>query len=335
MRETSGQTLARQWAMLRAIPRTPYAMTAAELAERLRDEGYHTSRRTIERDLHILSARFPLTLDDRSKPYGWSWMKDASFECTPRLTPSQSVALLLARTHLRSLLPQNLHKDLLPVFEAAERAVAYSGWKDWHRRTAVVPVALPLLPPKIAPSVLTTVQMALARKHCIEGRYRAKGSAAAKRMRIHPLGLIVRGPVLYLACTLFDYDDVRQLALHRLTDVTESDEPRRETAGFDFAAYAQGEGVRLHSRGSIRLVVRFAEAAAEHLRETPLSKDQTWRPIESGARVEVTATVEDDDRLRWWLLAFGSQVEVCKPAALRRALRQDLLEAIANYRRKV
>lgn len=331
MKEDASQTLARQWAMLRAVPRAPIKVTVAELASALLDQGFRVSRRTIERDLHLLSGRFPLVLDDRAKPYGWSWMKGAGFEFMPVLTPSQAVALLLAKTHLRSLLPQNMHKDLMPVFEAAERELASSGWKDWHRRTAVVPATLALLPPKMSPSVLATVQAALARKRCLEGLYRAKGSEKAKRMRIHPLGLLSRGPILYLVCTLFDYDDVRQLALHRLTDVVEMSEPRREPVGFDFPVYARTVGSQLNSRGRIRLVAWFDAAAAEHLREAPLSKDQTWRPLEGTQKVEVTATVEDDDQLQWWLLAFGSHVTVVAPESIRMNVQTELSVTLKSY----
>ena len=331
MKEDASQTLARQWAMLRAIPRAPIKVTVSELASTLLDQGFTMSRRTIERDLHLLSGRFPLVLDDRAKPYGWSWMKGASFEFMPVLTPSQAVALLLAKTHLRNLLPQNMHKDLAPVFDAAERELVSSGWKDWHKRTAVVPTTLELLPPKVFPFVLATVQTALARKRCLDGQYRAKGSPKEKRMRIHPLGLLSRGPIVYLVCTLFDYDDVRQLALHRLTGVAETAEPRREPAGFDFTSYAHTVASRFHSRGPIRLVALFDEAAAEHLRETPLSKDQSWRPIEGTQKVEVIATVEDDESLRWWLLAFGSRVVVTGPRSLREEIASDLQESLKSY----
>lgn len=331
MKEGASQALTRQWAMLRGIPRAPIKTTVSELCEKLLDQGFLTSRRTVERDLHTLSLQFPLLLDDRSKPYGWSWMKNANFEFVPGLTQSQAVALLLARTHLRHLLPQNMIKDLAPVFDTAQQELVSSGWKDWHKRTAVVPSTLALLPSKIDPNVMATTQTALARKRCLEGRYRTKGSQESKQTRIHPLGLLSRGPVLYLVCTLFDYDDVRQLALHRLSNVRQIDEPRREPRGFDFASYAKTSASQFNSRGLIRLVAWFDEAAAEHLRETPLAQDQTWTPIENGTRVEVCATVEDHEQLRWWLLAFGSQVEVRAPKRLREDLKAELGEAHGRY----
>src|SRR3546814_10139941 len=107
--------------MLRGIPRSPLKATTKELEDKLLDEGFEVSRRTLERDLHLLSIHFPLVLDDRSKPYGWSWAKDAHFEFMPKLTAAQAVALQLARTHLRDLLPQAIDrksKRLNPVTNA-------------------------------------------------------------------------------------------------------------------------------------------------------------------------------------------------------------------------
>jgi predicted DNA-binding transcriptional regulator YafY len=329
MQDEAGQTLARQWAMLRALPRAPRKATAGNLMQALADEGFVVSRRTIERDLHALSVQFPLLLDDRAKPYGWSWARDANFEFMPGLTPPQAVALLLAKAHLRALLPQAMRNDLAPVFEAAEAALRTSGWKDWHRRTAVLPTTLALRPPKIERAVLADVHTAIARGCCLSGRYRAKGDVDQRRMTIHPLGLLIRGPVQYLVCTLYDYTDIRQLAVHRLAATRLLPEPRRQPDGFEFQRYAT-EASSFDANGTIRLVIRLEAPAAEHLRETPLSNDQTWA-LQSDDRVEITATVEDTAQLRWWLLAFGSQLEVMKPGGYRNQFANELRLAAGRY----
>lgn len=323
MKEDAGLTLARQWTMLRAIPRAPLKITTSELSSRLVDEGFEVSRRTIERDLHALSGPFPLVLDDRAKPYGWSWAKNANFEFMPRLSSSQAVALLLAREHLRTFLPVTMSKDLSPVFDAADSVLIHSGWKDWHKRTAVISPTLSLLPPKIGAKVMQVIQEALAHKRCLSVRYRTKGARESKAMKLHPLGLLSRGPVLYLVCTLFNYEDVRQLALHRFSDAVELADPSRQPAGFDFRVYASTSARPLLSKGRIALVCRFSAPAAEHLRETPLAIDQTLADLDDGERVEVRATVEDDEQLRWWLRAFGVNVEVIEPKALRSEMHSE------------
>lgn len=312
-----GLALARQWAMLQGMPRSPRKITATELEALLRADGFDVSKRTIERDLHTLSARFPLILDDRSRPYGWSWAKGAQFEFMPTLTSPQAVALLLAQSHLSGLLPQAMSKTLTPIFDAASKALASSGWKDWHRKTAVVPMGLALMSPKISPNVLDVVQSALVRRRCVTVLYRPKGGEQYKTRKLHPLGLLSRGPVLYLVCTMDDHEDVRQLALHRMTKPREMDVKARVPVGFDFQHWVRTEARHYNANGTIYLVARFDAGAAEHLREMPISNNQVLRDLKGGDRVELRATVENDQLLRWWLLGFGSLVEVLAPAPLR------------------
>ena len=66
----------------------------------------------------------------------------------------------------------------------------------------------------------------------------------------------------------------------------------------------------------IKLVIKFSQSAALHLRETPLSEDQKLKDMKDG-RVELKATVMLTWQLRWWLLGFGAQVEVIRPKFLR------------------
>lgn len=334
-REGGGaSTLARQWAMLRCIPRHPQRITVAELKSRLADRGFAVTSRTVERDLHSLSDTFPLLVDDRCKPFGWSWAPGAAFEFAPGLTPAQAVSLLLGRTHLSSLLPRSVHGELIPLYALAEAALADSGWRDWHLRTAVLPTSVRLLPPKLDLASTATVHSALGRRRCLEGFYRSKGATSARAVVIHPLGLLVRGSVLYLACTLFEYVDVRHLAVHRLTGLRELDQTCREPEGFCLQTHLRESGSMYRPEGLIRLVVRFEPRAAEHLFETPLAVGQTLRRLPDG-RVEATAEVECDQTLRWWLLGFGSQAEVIEPASLRNELAREVRAAAFAYESRV
>ena len=87
VRNDTGTTLERHWQMLQLLPRAPYRITAAELVVRLKDRGHTISKRTIERDLQQLSSHFPIELDERAKPFGWSWQRDAASFSVPGMTP--------------------------------------------------------------------------------------------------------------------------------------------------------------------------------------------------------------------------------------------------------
>ena len=330
MNSGSNDTLARQWAMLRLIPRAPRKTSSRDLCEQLEHLGYSTSSRTVERDLNSLSSRFALISDDSSKPYGWSWAKTANIELTPRLTPSQAVALLLSQIHLKTFMPQFLLRELASVFASAEQEVASTGWKDWHRRTAILPTSMPLLAPKLSADVLGDVHSALALRRCLSGRYRSRGNDLARELTIHPLGLIMRGSAQYLVCTLREYQDIRQIALHRLSHTRVLDTVSKSPTDFDFDKYVASSASKYWAQGRIRLIARFTAEAAGHLRETPVSKDQELVEI-GNDEVELRATVERDDTLRWWLLGFGSQVEVLAPKELREAMGNELTRAAQRY----
>ena len=329
MSRTTTDTIARQWEMLKLIPRAPRKVSVRQLHEALKTLGFPTTARTVERDLNTLSLRFPLEADE-GKPRGWAWRRGANIEFAPRLSPQQSVALLLSQAHLRNFMPQSLLKEMAPVFAAAEQEVAASGWKDWHKRTAIIPPNMPLLAPNLDAAVLDDVHASLALRRCLCGRYRSRGSATARELTIHPLGLIVRGSALYLVCTLRDYQDIRQIALHRLSHTRVLEATRKQPAGFDFGLYVASSGSKYWAQGRITLVARFTAETAAHLRETPLSKDQQLDDLGDG-QMELRASVESDDTLRWWLLGFGNQVEVMEPLELRREMRDLLRSAAKRY----
>lgn len=62
------------------LPRAPHKISARSLAQRLADAGWGVTVRTVERDLHRLRSVFPIALDSRHKPFGWSWLRDPNVE---------------------------------------------------------------------------------------------------------------------------------------------------------------------------------------------------------------------------------------------------------------
>lgn len=328
-------TLGRQWLMLQWIPRHPRKTTARELAGRLRAEGHAVSKRTVERDLADLSDAFPIVVDEREKPFGWSWHRDAPQFSVPGMSPLQALVLNLAHSHLESLLPAHLLQPLEPYFQQAhttlERSLGKPGLRAWNRHVAVVQPTQPLLAPKVNDKALATVHAALAEGRQVELRYRSRTSGVPTTYRVHPLGLVYRGVLGYLVCTVADYEDPRMFALHRITSAKPLDVATRTPAGFDLQAYARSGAFGFMDNGPIKLVLRMEKPAAEHLRETPLSVDQAIADDAVEGWVRVTATVSDTSQLRWWLLGFGGQVEIVLPDALADDIADTLECAASNY----
>lgn len=320
--KSQNDTHLRQWAMLRRIPQHPRQITARELTERLESEGFEVSKRTVERDLLSLSEIFPLISNERARPYGWSWNKDAEAFALPTMSPLQALTLELAHDHLATLLPASLLETLAPYFKCAEGVLSSGdGVKklaSWRKKVAIVPPNQPLIPPNYPEAIIEAVHSALLSEQQLEISYTSHEQGETKTYPVHPLGIVQRGAVTYLVATLYDYTDIRLLAVHRIQSAQVLDQPAKTPKKFDLAKYIRQGAFGFEENGEIKLVARFTTAAVEHLRETPLSLDQQIEPDQPGW-VRLQATVPDTAQLRWWLLGFGDQVEVLEPTSLRGA----------------
>lgn len=318
-------TVLRQWSILRKLPRYPRKITASAIDRHLQDQGFDVSKRTIERDLEKLAGLWPIAADQQSRPYGWSWAKDAQVADIPGMDLATALAFRLAREYLAPLLPPATLQHLEPHFDRAGRVLKEGGTatlRAWPKKVKVIGHGPALLPPTTVPGVHETVLQALLENRRIEAVYTPRDSGEQREYLINPLGAVFRQSVVYIVATLWDYDDVRQLALHRFSEARLTDARARRPRGFDLDDYIQqGAFGYPASDDRIRIRVLFDAGTAHHLYETPLSSDQALAPAQDG-RVELTASVPDTEDLRWWLLGFGAGVEVKSPARLRRAMSQ-------------
>ncbi len=200
------RTLARQWELLKLLPTRGAGKTAAELTRALKEAGFPVTKRSVERDLNDLLDVFRLDRNDKSPPYGWRWPYDTP-AALPGITVAEALSLRLVQDTLRPLLPASVIKSLEPRFRQAEAKLATLAERNptaqWADKVRSVPPTLPLLAPAIDIDILETVQEALLANQQLEADYRAMGTEEPSAIRLHPLGLITRGPVTYLVATAF------------------------------------------------------------------------------------------------------------------------------------
>lgn len=328
------ETLLRQWQMLRWIPRYPGKITATQLKEKLDAEDFNVTKRTVERDLIDLSLAFPLTVDDRSKPHGWSWQKDAAAFDLPGLANNESLALAMVEQHLATLLPASTLSALAPYFKAAKQHLSAipkaAHMRTWPDKVRTVPPTQPLIAPTIKPEVQQAVSEALLYDRQLLIGYRKRGQTKASELRVHPLALVQRGGLIYLLTRIFDYEDMRTLALHRITSATMLDEAIQPPDGFNIDEEIAKGRFGFGDGSMIKLKALFRHESGEHLFETPLSKDQHIDEMPDGSML-VTATLADTPQLTWWLLGMGDGVEVLEPLELRSKLAQIVQEMCRTY----
>lgn len=332
----SDETLYRQWVMLTKIPRYPRKTTVPELKSILLGEGYTVDTRTIQRDLIKLSITFPLSNDVEGRKNYWFWIEEAAVQDLPGMEPVTALAFEMAESYLEPLLPKATLNLLRPYFERAKQVLgeqSESVLRSWPDKVKVIERGPKLQNPDIKPEVQQVVYQALLEEKTIQATYLPRGSEESKDYLMHPLGIVSRMGVIYLIATLWDYDDVKQFALHRFETAEINDEPIKVRPDFTLQHYTENErqfSYPLQAK-SIQLKVLFDEWTAGHLSETPLSANQTLTP-QPDNRVLLEAEVTDTLELRWWLQGFGDNVEVLKPAEMRDKFKEVAQQLATIYK---
>ena len=316
----AGDTALRYLAMLPLIPVHPRTISAGELQRQLRRRNaeYAMNIRSVQRDLEKLSGIYPLRSEARGRANHWCWMDKSAYLQIPAMNDATALAFVLAADHLSALLPPATLRLLQPYFRHAEKILRQTKLGGWRKKARIIARGPELAPPPVRPNAHEVAHQALleGRQFAVDYHARAGG---AKRHALNPLGIVIRAGVIYMVATSNPHNDPRHFALHRMRRAALLDAPSAAPPGFDFAAYVEEEKSFSypHSRGRIKLRALFSREAALHLAESKLSADQKMSEKKDG-RVLIEARVADTAALRWWLLGFGSEVEVLAPAELRR-----------------
>lgn len=328
---TERNTLSRQWEILRLLPSFGVGMTASDLVKRLTSLGFNVSKRTVERDLNELSRQFPLLCNDKSRPYGWRWMDNASFDI-PNLSISDCVSLAITEEVIAPLLPPSVLRPLKPRFEYAKKHLQEANrdhaLAQWTDKVAIRTPSMPLLPPAIDGQVLNIIQSALLDDKQVKIVYSGVWAEEAKTLVLHPLGLIQRGKILYLAATAFSYSDIRLYALQRINVAEQLEDNIDKPVNFSLQHYIDSGAAEFSLSGDIAFEARIHRSVINYLFETPLSHDMQVKETNTDW-LDLTATVKDSWQFRWWLRSQGSSIEVLAPKNLRKTIKNEVT-ALSN-----
>lgn len=307
-RPGSLETLQISLELLRRIPKGR-SVTASELHEQLAAAGFDRDKRSIQRQLEVLSEQYDLDRDETTKPFRYSWKPYAKGLSLPSLSTQESLLLVLAEQHLKALLPARLMKSMEGFFKQAHMQLGdeanNQSEREWLGKVRVVSTTQPLLPPKISTDVFEQVSNALYGNQWLEVDYQ-NASGKRARSRVMPLGLAQQGARMYLVCRFEGYDNERSLALNRILAARATtlvfDRPKE----FELQKYDNDGRFGYGSGERIRLKFRINKDAGLHLLESPLSLDQDVKELADD--YEITATVVDSAMLDWWLRGFGDAV---------------------------
>jgi len=336
MKEDAITTFNRRLHML-AMFKGSEPLTTQIIHARLKHTAQDMEERSVQRTLEMLADGGYLEIvNPGGKPLQWRWPRGKKFMTLPRLSDQEILAFRQLEQFLEPLLPRSAYLALQPYFDAAQdqldRMPSWASIRNWEAKVRVIPPAQPLLEPE-PPPVLTSeaerqqwrFNQGKVRYAVLEALFENRQCAVEYQQlwrdepaywTIHPLIYMQRGPAFYLLCTIADYTDVRQLALHRMLSAKMLDQKASTPPAFNADREVERNQGMGGSGEPLGLVARFWKHAGRHLLETRLSADQTVSE-EDDSHFRLAATVNDTAQLRWWLLSFGQNVEVFQPEALR------------------
>lgn len=333
---SNNHLLLRQWTMLRMIPRSPKKIAASELLDKLEREGFEVTKRTIERDLQSISAIFPIISDERSKPYGWSWTKDAPTLDLPGLSVSEALTLKLAEQYLTKLMPHSIFESIAPHFLAADKVLNQtSDSNNLTSWTNKISTALPnqqLIAPEIKTGILETLEDALIHNKVLQVTYINQTQAinqTSSSAKIHPLGIVLRGQITYLVCTYEGYSDPRKLAVHRILEANMLEEESFRIPDFNLKDYVDSGTFGFNADDDLQFKGLFTKESAQHMFETPLNLTQNIEALQD--HYMITAKVQDTLQFRWWLLSFGKHLVIQEPDSLVSWVKENADGMHQNY----
>ncbi len=279
-------------------------VTVADLAHEL-----EISERTARRDLEALALAGVPVYPQRGRGGGWSLVGGARTDLSG-LTADEARALLLVagpaaatpavKTALRKLI-RALPEPFRAEADAAASAVVVDA-SAWDRRGR---------PP---PTHLAALQRATIEGRVVRLGYAGRDREPSERL-VHPLGLVAKGAVWYLAGDTAD--GLRTFRVDRVRSVELTDEPVKRPLDFDLEQHWAETLATLDDRRlTARAVARVDAEMIGVLRSTFGTRLSVGERT-PGGRVRVEVRGHSDGVLGSELAGFADHLEVEGPAAVR------------------
>lgn len=241
----------------------------------------------------------------------------------------------MVERYLQQSLPVFLNRPLEVLFGKAHHVLSLhkkSHVTKWPDKICIIQPTQQLLSPTVNPDILKTVHEALLSECQLRVTYLAGQNADAipKNYQLHPLGILQRGSIAYLAAMANDYENVYLYSLHRFSSVEILNEKLRFKPNFNLTDFAHTQG-HFGTGELINFKARVCGHLAGILAETRLSADQTIASADAQGFHEVNAQILDTWQLQWWILGECDRMEILAPDTLREAIKGRVAQCHQLY----
>jgi proteasome accessory factor B len=275
------------------------------------------SRRTVFRDLEVLRyAGVPLKFDDEQQRFR---LQDSFLLPPTNFTPQEALSLLVvcqelgqvaglpfyssarqAATKLENSLPQRLRDYVRQASHAIEIRLEPINRLDRHEL------------------VYEQLLLAAARRRPVRITYDSLTEWREIGTKLSPYKLLFSRRSWYVIGRSSIHRAIRTFNVGRILELEPIDESFKIPRGFSVGRYLRNAWHLVPERGPDRRVhVRFDRLVAQNVAEVDWHKTQRTK-LRPDGRLDFHVTVSGLREISWWILGYGDQAEVIRPAALRR-----------------
>lgn len=318
----------------------------------------HTHFRKVQRDLKFLSANTPPADEDEQgedNEFGlyfeagdrhsflWGVDQTINTDFSWTLMPDHmAVTLALAEKHLSSIMPSRYHQLLKSHYQTARQKLSGASKKYQPKQlenlvnsVVIDQRGLRLEAASVDEQILDTIYEALTLNRRLKLRYRGK------TVVVHPHGVVIARPKIYLIAMKDGDNDIHQMRsylVHRIAEINLVNLSVHTLPGFNLQQYVAEGAMEMkieNDESSYELVLQLTPPIGSNLiqdlRETPIAANQNLS--QSSEEVYfLTAKVHRTYQLLNWILSLGKFATVLEPATIRSDIIHLTKEISNNYR---
>jgi predicted DNA-binding transcriptional regulator YafY len=288
------------------------------------------SRRTVFRDLDLLKlAGVPLAFNPERQRYsipGTYYLPPTNF------TASEALSLIVLCHELGD-------QTRLPFFSAARSAAVKlesalpSHLREQLRRVsgAVHIVTAPRNPLKQHQTTYEQLLAAIGRQRSVRIQYRSLAEKSTIMTKLSPYELLFSRRSWYVIGRSSVHRGVRTFNVARILRLEPLEDRYRIPASFSLDRYLGNAWHLIREPGPDReVLIRFSPQVAQNVAEVQWHKTQRC-VFNSDGSLNFLVTVSGVNEISWWILGYGDQAEVVRPAELRRMIAGRAARMAARY----
>jgi predicted DNA-binding transcriptional regulator YafY len=306
--------LLREVTLFQAVP---YGLTSGQVAERM-----EINQRTAQRDIAALESELRVPFIK----HGARWQVVPEYWLPPlNLNVQEMVSLLLA-ARLMLRFADRANPFAVAAFEKLAAALPKA------MRPALMEIRDEMAEKPLDPQyakVLAALTTAWAERRQVVITYTMKDTFERK---LWPLFL--EPSAAGHSCYLLAWDpkpkEVRVYKVERISQVTVLDDRFSPPLGFSIRDHVAGAWGIWSSAEPIEVVLVFKRAAVRRAKETIWHPSQLAETLPDG-RLQITLRVGSILEIRHWVLGWGGECEVVRPAELRRDLENEIRAMARTY----